>query len=303
MERVMKSEPEGPGWWMASDGRWYPPEVHPAVLSGSATTDELRAQPLARAADRTSIRWVAEADDRTPSPPEVEVPAPGGDPAETPAPGDVPLPDHLREPTTGSRPEVGTDVRVGVATIGTDGADEEDLPPERPSRFLLLGVAAAAIALVAISAVTFVRNRDADDDPTTPGTVPQTDDGTAAVASAGDLELGDCLAHPDGLGQVAGGDVADLRRVACDEPHTHEVFLATAFETSGSFELDRITSAATITCTAAFEEFVGVAYERSRLRFFALTPTRDGWENGDRALACLLYDDAPVSGSLRDAGV
>jgi hypothetical protein len=25
----MSDKPEGPGWWIASDGQWYPPELHP----------------------------------------------------------------------------------------------------------------------------------------------------------------------------------------------------------------------------------------------------------------------------------
>jgi hypothetical protein len=27
----MTAIPEGPGWWQASDGRWYPPELHPSI--------------------------------------------------------------------------------------------------------------------------------------------------------------------------------------------------------------------------------------------------------------------------------
>ena len=27
----MSDKPEGPGWWIASDGNWYPPELHPSV--------------------------------------------------------------------------------------------------------------------------------------------------------------------------------------------------------------------------------------------------------------------------------
>jgi hypothetical protein len=26
----MSDQAEGPGWWIASDGKWYPPELHPA---------------------------------------------------------------------------------------------------------------------------------------------------------------------------------------------------------------------------------------------------------------------------------
>ena len=22
---------QGPGWWIASDGKWYPPDLHPSV--------------------------------------------------------------------------------------------------------------------------------------------------------------------------------------------------------------------------------------------------------------------------------
>jgi hypothetical protein len=27
----MSDRSEGPGWWIASDGKWYPPELHPSV--------------------------------------------------------------------------------------------------------------------------------------------------------------------------------------------------------------------------------------------------------------------------------
>jgi hypothetical protein len=27
----MADEPQGPGWWQASDGKWYPPELHPSA--------------------------------------------------------------------------------------------------------------------------------------------------------------------------------------------------------------------------------------------------------------------------------
>jgi hypothetical protein len=31
----MSDLPEAPGWWIASDGNWYPPELHPSVREGS----------------------------------------------------------------------------------------------------------------------------------------------------------------------------------------------------------------------------------------------------------------------------
>ncbi len=27
----MSDASQGPGWWIASDGKWYPPELHPSV--------------------------------------------------------------------------------------------------------------------------------------------------------------------------------------------------------------------------------------------------------------------------------
>jgi hypothetical protein len=27
----MSDKPQGPGWWLASDGTWYPPELHPSM--------------------------------------------------------------------------------------------------------------------------------------------------------------------------------------------------------------------------------------------------------------------------------
>ena len=35
----MSDKPEGPGWWIASDGKWYPPELHPTFK------DDVRDQP------------------------------------------------------------------------------------------------------------------------------------------------------------------------------------------------------------------------------------------------------------------
>ena len=32
----MSDTPQGPGWWQASDGRWYPPEQAPGAASGGA---------------------------------------------------------------------------------------------------------------------------------------------------------------------------------------------------------------------------------------------------------------------------
>ena len=38
----MSDKSEGPGWWIASDGKWYPPELHPAVREEPATTPSMQ---------------------------------------------------------------------------------------------------------------------------------------------------------------------------------------------------------------------------------------------------------------------
>jgi hypothetical protein len=38
----MSDKSEGPGWWIASDGKWYPPELHPSVRVESTTTPSMQ---------------------------------------------------------------------------------------------------------------------------------------------------------------------------------------------------------------------------------------------------------------------
>ena len=38
----MSDKSEGPGWWIASDGKWYPPELHPSVRDDSKVTASAR---------------------------------------------------------------------------------------------------------------------------------------------------------------------------------------------------------------------------------------------------------------------
>ena len=47
----MSDVTQGPGWWIASDGKWYPPELHPAARAKAQAEveatgpDGARAQP------------------------------------------------------------------------------------------------------------------------------------------------------------------------------------------------------------------------------------------------------------------
>ncbi len=55
----MSDLPQGPGWWLASDGRWYPPEARPpGVPSVPRSTSEGTTPRRAPARDRGSRNWI-----------------------------------------------------------------------------------------------------------------------------------------------------------------------------------------------------------------------------------------------------
>jgi len=37
----MSDKPQGPGWWLASDGTWHPPELHPSLQAEAAELVEV----------------------------------------------------------------------------------------------------------------------------------------------------------------------------------------------------------------------------------------------------------------------
>jgi hypothetical protein len=42
----MSDTTQGPGWWLASDGKWYPPELHPNYTPPpSPTTSDVTERP------------------------------------------------------------------------------------------------------------------------------------------------------------------------------------------------------------------------------------------------------------------
>jgi len=47
----MSDHPEGPGWWMASDYLWYPPELHPTALAKAAEEKAAAERLAAEAAE------------------------------------------------------------------------------------------------------------------------------------------------------------------------------------------------------------------------------------------------------------
>ena len=56
-------------------------------------------------------------------------------------------------------------------------------------------------------------------------------------------------------------------------------------------------------CLPAFDEYVGLAYEDSRLEVYWYYPLEDGWNEGDHLVQCAIYDplESDIVGSLRGA--
>jgi len=57
----MSDKSEGPGWWIASDGKWYPPELHPSVRDNSPPEGPAK-EPAVAGEGSAPRRWQGQAD-------------------------------------------------------------------------------------------------------------------------------------------------------------------------------------------------------------------------------------------------
>ncbi len=133
------------------------------------------------------------------------------------------------------------------------------------------------------------------------------DDGslsTAGNVTVNDLQVGDCF----NAGEFTTSEeveVSDVDGVPCDEPHSFEVYAVADYE-GGSFPAtdSQFQVAFAEVCIPPFESYVGIPYENSVLWASAITPTEEGWNDGDREFICHLHEGAdatPLSESQRGA--
>jgi Septum formation len=114
------------------------------------------------------------------------------------------------------------------------------------------------------------------------------------------LKVGDCLAESPDAEQIVSVSTAP-----CAEPHSEEIYAAVTLpegdEDFPGFEV--IDTQAEDMCIAEFNVFVQRTYVESALDFGFITPTEEGWHDGDRLVLCTIYDpnEALTSGSLRGA--
>lgn len=113
------------------------------------------------------------------------------------------------------------------------------------------------------------------------------------------VAVGDCIDDP------GTEDVTDITVVPCDRLHDYEAIASTRMP-DGDYPGEAAAStAATEFCSAEFETFVGIDFESSVLELLYFYPVEESWNAaGDREILCFVAeaDEAPVAGTLKDAG-
>jgi Septum formation len=153
--------------------------------------------------------------------------------------------------------------------------------------------ASRAVVLAALLAVACSCSSDAKADPTKPA--------NKAVLDVGSNAAGTCLQVTDDLP----AEVDKLPTIACDQPHTHEVYAVVPYTANDVFPgLAELESFSQKACLTAFDKFVGISVFDSSLSFSWLVPSLDGWnKNKDRDVLCVLQDakSAQLTGSMRNS--
>jgi hypothetical protein len=102
-------------------------------------------------------------------------------------------------------------------------------------------------------------------------------------------------------------EVEELPVIACDVPHTHEIYATLQYDEKDVYPgVEELSDFAQIECMTAFEPFVGRSAFDSQLSYTWLVPSLDGWNNeDDDEVLCVLADrdGAELTGSMRSKDV
>jgi len=128
------------------------------------------------------------------------------------------------------------------------------------------------------------------------------DDGaltTAGTVTVDELRPGDCFNTGDDETEIA-----DVDGVPCTAAHAYEVFALASYEGDGTFPTEAEDDAIfQQICQPSFEAYVGEPYATSAIYGSMITPSADGWADGDREYICILYEpgNEQLTESLRGA--
>jgi DNA-binding SARP family transcriptional activator len=109
------------------------------------------------------------------------------------------------------------------------------------------------------------------------------------------VEVGDCLNLPAASDRRPGSVSTDETALSvwllpCEQPHEREVFHLFELPVGPYPGEAQVQAFAREQCTVRFEEYVGVAPERSGLHFVYVWPSRATWGTGIRMGGCALFD-------------
>lgn len=109
----------------------------------------------------------------------------------------------------------------------------------------------------------------------------------AGDVDAFDLQVGDCLAEPEGT------EIASVRGLPCSEPHDIEVIHNATLTGSTAPTETELGPLISQHCLPAFETYVGIPYgDHPTLYVDVLWPSPESWAEGDRVLTCFVFDAA-----------
>lgn len=115
------------------------------------------------------------------------------------------------------------------------------------------------------------------------------DDGAlteAGTVRVNDLRAGDCFNAGDET------EISDVDGVPCDEPHAYEVFAVATYGGESYPATDaQLETVFGELCVPPFQSYVGTSYETSELWASFVTPTEDGWNDGDHEFICYLFEE------------
>ena len=117
--------------------------------------------------------------------------------------------------------------------------------------------------------------------------------------SVTDMGVGDCFNVADPNSQF----VDDVTLLECTEPHQFEMFFVGDLPDGPFPSGDEVTVWLQANCFPAFADYVGIESQNSQLDLLPITPTEDGWNEGDHSVQCALTDlESPeLTGSMKDA--
>jgi hypothetical protein len=124
--------------------------------------------------------------------------------------------------------------------------------------------------------------------------------GGCSSTSALALKEGDCFLYPD----EGDTEISDVTTKACTEEHDAEIIGVTTVDGDEMPQSDALDAQAQDDCLAAFQDYVGTAYEDSTLGLTWLVPTQDSWDKADdREIVCvaLTSDGSSLTSSVKDS--